>query len=376
MAGVACDLYGDHYLAQTYYKQALGIDPENHRARTNYALSLAITRQYPEALNILMSIAEIEKTDSARLNVALVHVLSGQLHKAEPILKYLSAQAYADFMVQVAFFTRCQKQQKAPPLQVPVQEKIATVPPSDQRPMAAPEPAPKGESTVESVSAEGAEKESDPNEQRAAAEAYLPFVKKAAPTDAQKDGVTEAEGMTDLVMPQESTPAESVVPEEVAELRTSSQRRQILEQRSLEVAQFAEKPQVARVDHDTDNVSIEALDDVQNCQQDLSALNETIPAVMRSEVVPQKNTHGERVKSVGSVVCTPRRTPTEPEQVCAPDQPKAPNTQTIQDNMEMPETDTPTAACEDEGRVIFKRQKISRAYQAPIWRGQCWKAPR
>jgi Flp pilus assembly protein TadD len=86
--GVAQDLMGRHELAQQAYQNGLTLAPDNPGLRNNYALSLALSRDYPGAAEALLKIAGAPSAPTRyRLNLALVYGLAGDDEKAASIAR-------------------------------------------------------------------------------------------------------------------------------------------------------------------------------------------------------------------------------------------------------------------------------------------------
>ena len=86
--GVAHDLVGRHDLAQQDYRDGLRLAPDNAGLHNNYALSLALSRDFPAAAAELHDLAE--RTDAApryRLNLALIYGLAGDDRKAAALAR-------------------------------------------------------------------------------------------------------------------------------------------------------------------------------------------------------------------------------------------------------------------------------------------------
>ncbi len=86
--GVAHDLTGRHDLAQQDYRNGLRLAPDDAGLRNNYALSLALSRDYPTAVATLRELAE--RTDASprhRLNLALIYGLAGDDKKAAELAR-------------------------------------------------------------------------------------------------------------------------------------------------------------------------------------------------------------------------------------------------------------------------------------------------
>jgi len=81
--GVSLDAMGRHTEAQAYYRQALTASPRSVAARNDLALSLAMTGQYQEAIDILAPMAKSANASArVRQNLALVYWLMGDKDKA------------------------------------------------------------------------------------------------------------------------------------------------------------------------------------------------------------------------------------------------------------------------------------------------------
>lgn len=84
--GVALDMLGHHAKAQASYRAAVAIDPYDVAARSNLALSLALTRQYDEAIRIMTPIARAPSaTPRLRQNLALIYGLKGDQSAARAL---------------------------------------------------------------------------------------------------------------------------------------------------------------------------------------------------------------------------------------------------------------------------------------------------
>jgi tetratricopeptide (TPR) repeat protein len=84
--GVALDLLGRHAEAQAAYRAVLASAPHNVAARNDLALSLALTRQYDEAVGIMLSMARSSNaTPRIRQNLALIYGLAGDAPNADAL---------------------------------------------------------------------------------------------------------------------------------------------------------------------------------------------------------------------------------------------------------------------------------------------------
>jgi Flp pilus assembly protein TadD len=81
--GVALDMLGRHPEAQSSYRAALEIQPRSVAARNDLALSLALSGQYAEAVDILTPMAKSTTAPArVRQNLALVYGLMGDQTRA------------------------------------------------------------------------------------------------------------------------------------------------------------------------------------------------------------------------------------------------------------------------------------------------------
>jgi Flp pilus assembly protein TadD len=86
--GVAHDLLGRHDLAQQDYRNGLRLAPSNAGLRNNYALSLALSRDYPGAVAELSELANgSDASPRHRLNLALIYGLAGDDKKAAALAR-------------------------------------------------------------------------------------------------------------------------------------------------------------------------------------------------------------------------------------------------------------------------------------------------
>lgn len=84
--GVAMDMLGRHAEAQLRYRKAIAIDPYDVAARSDLALSLALTGQYDEAIKIMTPIARApDATPRLRQNLALIYGLKGDMAAARAL---------------------------------------------------------------------------------------------------------------------------------------------------------------------------------------------------------------------------------------------------------------------------------------------------
>ena len=95
--GSIADQLGDHTHAQEYYHNALKIAPGEPNVLSNLGLSYALTKQLPQAEQVLRQAADNPRADSrVRDNLALVLSLEGKFAEAERVERQdLSAEAAA-----------------------------------------------------------------------------------------------------------------------------------------------------------------------------------------------------------------------------------------------------------------------------------------
>lgn len=81
--GVALDLMKRHGEAQALYRAVLDADPQHVGARNNLALSLALTGQYKESVDIMTRLVRSSRaTPRIRQNLALIYGLRGDVQQA------------------------------------------------------------------------------------------------------------------------------------------------------------------------------------------------------------------------------------------------------------------------------------------------------
>lgn len=84
--GICLDLDAQYGLAQTWYKKALEKSPDNMKILSNYGLSLALSGNYQESLDILIPLSQSpEATANVRHNLATAYALSGKPELARKI---------------------------------------------------------------------------------------------------------------------------------------------------------------------------------------------------------------------------------------------------------------------------------------------------
>lgn len=85
--GVTRDMQGRHHEAQELYRRALTIQPDNAAVRSNLGLSLALSGDPRQAINLLLEIATTPSAPpQARQNLALAYGLLGNMEAAETVL--------------------------------------------------------------------------------------------------------------------------------------------------------------------------------------------------------------------------------------------------------------------------------------------------
>ena len=84
--GAVADRMGDHDAAMGFYREALKIAPNEPGVLTNMGLSLALTKQLPEAERVLRQAAASREADATtRGDLALVLALEGKYAEAERV---------------------------------------------------------------------------------------------------------------------------------------------------------------------------------------------------------------------------------------------------------------------------------------------------
>lgn len=86
--GVAYDMTSNHRAAQAAYQQGLQLNSSNLQIQNNLALSLMLSGDYPEAVEILRAIvADPAATPRHRQNLAMAHGLAGDIKEAARIAR-------------------------------------------------------------------------------------------------------------------------------------------------------------------------------------------------------------------------------------------------------------------------------------------------
>jgi Flp pilus assembly protein TadD len=88
LIGVADDLIGQHEEAQARYRRGLELLPRDPALSLNFALSLALTGNYPEAISVLRPLATgVTSSARERLTLALIYGLQGDRRSAEQMAR-------------------------------------------------------------------------------------------------------------------------------------------------------------------------------------------------------------------------------------------------------------------------------------------------
>ena len=86
--GVAYDMIGDARGAQVHYRMGLQLVPDNVTLLNNLGLSLALSGDSPESINLLLRVvASAAATARHRQNLALAYGLSGQIEQAAAVAR-------------------------------------------------------------------------------------------------------------------------------------------------------------------------------------------------------------------------------------------------------------------------------------------------
>lgn len=102
--GVAYDMIGDSRGAQVHYRMGLQLAPENVTLLSNLGLSLALSGDFPESVNLLLRVvASAVATARHRQNLALAYGLAGQVEKAADVARQdLDEEAVANNLAYYA----------------------------------------------------------------------------------------------------------------------------------------------------------------------------------------------------------------------------------------------------------------------------------
>ncbi|MCH8183871.1 MAG: tetratricopeptide repeat protein, partial [Proteobacteria bacterium] len=86
--GVAYDMIGDTRGAQMHYRMGLQVAPDNVTLLNNLGLSLALSGDFPDSINLLLRVvASAVATARHRQNLALAYGLSGRLEEAAAVAR-------------------------------------------------------------------------------------------------------------------------------------------------------------------------------------------------------------------------------------------------------------------------------------------------
>lgn len=101
LSGILADREGRHGEAQTLYRQALAVDPDNARVANNLALSLAISGRLAEAIRVQeQTVQSGRATIQMRQNLAMFYALAGRINEAEALTRATLPQDYAEQVIQ------------------------------------------------------------------------------------------------------------------------------------------------------------------------------------------------------------------------------------------------------------------------------------
>ncbi len=107
--GVALDMLGAHAAAQAEYRAVLVGYPHDMAARNDLALSLALTRQFEEAADILKPMANsANATPQLRQNLALIYGMNGDGARADALSRIDLDDATAEGNLRFFEFARGQ----------------------------------------------------------------------------------------------------------------------------------------------------------------------------------------------------------------------------------------------------------------------------
>lgn len=105
--GVAYDLGGDAAQAQATYRRGLSAYPDNAALRANLGLSLALSGQPREAVNVLLGTSGVSgQLPQERYNLALAYGLLGRDDAAESILMTEQARGTAQDNIEFYRYVR------------------------------------------------------------------------------------------------------------------------------------------------------------------------------------------------------------------------------------------------------------------------------
>lgn len=110
--GTVADQLGDHARAQQIYQAALKLAPNEPTIMSNYGLSLALSRNLPEAERVLAEAAASDRADvRVRQNLVLVLGLQGRFGEAETLAR--RDQSPAEAAQTIAYLKRSVSQQNS-----------------------------------------------------------------------------------------------------------------------------------------------------------------------------------------------------------------------------------------------------------------------
>ncbi|WP_176168622.1 tetratricopeptide repeat protein [Bosea thiooxidans] len=110
--GTVADQLGEHQRAQQIYQAALRLAPGEPTIMSNYGLSLALSRQLPEAERVLAEAAASDRADArVRQNLVLVLGLQGRFGEAETLAR--RDQSPAEAAATIAYLKRSVSQQNS-----------------------------------------------------------------------------------------------------------------------------------------------------------------------------------------------------------------------------------------------------------------------
>jgi Flp pilus assembly protein TadD len=110
--GTVADRMGEHARAQQIYQTALKLAPNEPTIMSNYGLSLALSRNLPEAERVLAEAAASERADArVRQNLVLVLGLQGRFAEAETLAR--RDQSPAEAAATVAYLKRSVSQRNS-----------------------------------------------------------------------------------------------------------------------------------------------------------------------------------------------------------------------------------------------------------------------
>lgn len=110
--GTVADQMGEHARAQQIYQTALKLAPNEPTIMSNYGLSLALSRNLPEAERVLAEAAASDRADArVRQNLVFVLGLQGRFGEAETLAR--RDQSPADAAATIAYLKRSVSQQNS-----------------------------------------------------------------------------------------------------------------------------------------------------------------------------------------------------------------------------------------------------------------------